>query len=120
MIECSAHDDQLQGIVCLRLLCRELGTEGDDAGKTTDEDIGVHAAFVRFVEDYDAVFREEEVLLDFAEEDAVGHELDGGVAADIGVVPIKKNRSADVCLRHAGRCRRGDDYLRWLHGYQDL
>src|SRR5699024_3823023 len=61
--------------------------------EVTEEEVDVEAAFVRLVDDDRVVVEKEPVALDFGEQDAVRHQLDGGVAADPG---IESDGVADV------------------------
>ncbi|KAI7506343.1 hypothetical protein KC367_g247 [Hortaea werneckii] len=67
-------------------LTRSFRTQTDNARKHSDEDVGIHASFMRFIEDDGGVLRQNEVLTDLTEQDAVGHELDGRITVDIGIV----------------------------------
>ena len=55
-----------------------------DALEVAEDEVNVQAAFVRFVNDEGGVAAQQLVVLDFGEQNAVGHELDGAVFAHFG------------------------------------
>ncbi|KAI7092058.1 hypothetical protein KC356_g255 [Hortaea werneckii] len=65
---------------------KSLTRSTDNARKHSDEDVGIHASFMRFIEDDGGVLRQNEVLTDLTEQNTVGHELDGRLTVDIGIV----------------------------------
>ncbi len=67
-------DDQLQ----VRALAQQLL-------EIAKQEVDVEAAFVRFVDDDRVVVRQPAITGDFGQQDAVGHELDAGVFADLVV-----------------------------------
>ena len=65
------HDDQLER-------GSSLASQRHDTRQQSDENVGINAALVGFVDDDDAVFGEQEIALNFLQQHAVGHELDLG------------------------------------------
>ncbi|MNT64026.1 hypothetical protein D3C72_2018920 [compost metagenome] len=51
--------------------------------QVTQDEIDVQAAFVRFIDNQRVVLHQQPVLLDFRQQDPVGHQLDQGVFADL-------------------------------------
>ncbi|MND79692.1 hypothetical protein D3C80_714390 [compost metagenome] len=51
--------------------------------QVTQDEINVQAAFVRFIDNQRVVLHQQPVLLDFRQQDPVGHQLDQGVFADL-------------------------------------
>mmetsp|Transcript_13671 Transcript_13671/g.61385 ORF Transcript_13671/g.61385 Transcript_13671/m.61385 type:complete len:633 (-) Transcript_13671:428-2326(-) len=102
-------------------LPREFRPQRNDPGQEAEQYVRVDAAFVRLVDDDDAVLAQEQVALNLAEQDAVRHELDPRffshllvvshlvphVAAEGNVELLRhpRRRGRD---RHAPRLRHGD------------
>ena len=85
-------DDQLQ-----------VGALGDQLLEVAEQEVDVEAALVRFVDDQRVVFRQPAVGLDFRQQDAVGHELDEGVVADVvGESHLVADRAAHRHLQFLG------------------
>ena len=55
-----------------------------DALEVAEDEVNVQAAFVRLVNDEGRVAAQQLVVLNFGEQNTVGHELDGAVFADLG------------------------------------
>ena len=55
-----------------------------DALEVAEDEVNVQAAFVRLVNDEGRVAAQQLVVLNFGEQNTVGHELDGAVLADLG------------------------------------
>ncbi len=81
--------------------------------EVAQQEVDVEAALVGFVDDDGVVGRQPAVARDLGQQDAVGHELDAGVVADlVGEAHLVSDRVADTgleFLRHPSRHRaRGD------------
>ena len=59
----------------------QIGALRQDALEVAEDEVNVQAAFVRLVNDEGGVAAQQLVVLDFGEQNAVGHELDSAVFA---------------------------------------
>ncbi len=94
----------------------EVGPARHQALQVAEQEIDVEAALVRLVDDDRVVLRQPPVGLDLRQQDAVGHELDVAVLADLlGEAHLVTDRSAQrrvQFLGHAPRHRPGGDAAR--------
>src|SRR6478609_1802546 len=70
------HDDQLQGLM-VRILRRQLCSKLNNSAEHTNENIGVGASFVSFVDDDRGVLHKLKVLRNLAHQNTISHELHG-------------------------------------------
>src|SRR5690606_1212093 len=61
----------------------EVGAAGEQPGEVAEQEVDVEAAFVRFVDDEGVVAAQLLVVGEFGQQDAVGHQLDPGLLADL-------------------------------------
>ena len=74
----------------------QIGAAWQELFQVAQEEVDVQAAFVRFVDDNRVVGGEITVCLGFRQQDAVGHQLDAGIARGVvGEAHFIADRAAD-------------------------
>ena len=85
----------------------EVGAAGEQLLEVAEQEVDVEAALVRLVEDDRVVAAQHPVALDLGEQDAVGHELDQRVVADVvGEADLVADGARRAACRAPRRCAR--------------
>ncbi len=82
----------------------EVGAGGEEAVEVSEDEIDIEGALVGFVDDEGGVLEEARVATGFGEEDAVGHEFDGG-GLGVGAVfeaDLVSDLAAEIDLEFLG------------------
>ena len=74
----------------------QIRATGQQFPQITQQEVDIEAAFVRFIDDDGVILHQQPVLLDFRQQNTVGHQLNHGVIAD---VVAKANFIADAAAR---------------------
>ena len=81
----------------------EVGAAGEQLGEVAEDEVDVEAAFVGLVDDQGVVAAEHPVARELGQQDAVGHELDQRVLADlVGEAHLPADGVADLGVQLLG------------------
>ena len=81
----------------------EVGAAGEQLGEVAEDEVDVEAALVGLVDDQGVVAAEHPVARELGQQDAVGHELDQGVLADlVGEAHLPADGLADLGVQLLG------------------